>query len=115
MAVVIVACTVPSNQSSNRTETINGKDAYMATKSGSFNSLAISQVTILPSAQMTIEFENSSQKPLRLWEDSNSWGAACWRVLVIRDGRLETFFQNPDQGFTKNNPTFVEIVAGGHI
>jgi hypothetical protein len=114
MAAIMMACTV-AKQNSNNSERINPKDEHIATSDGSFNSLAISKVTVLRSAQMTIELENSSKKPLRLWEDSNSWGAACWRVLVMREGKLKSFFRNPDQGFTMNNPTFVEIAAGGHI
>ena len=114
MAALMMACTV-AKQNSNNNERINPKEEHKATSDGSFNSLAISKVTILPSAQMTIELENSSKKPLKLWDESNSWGAACWRVLVIREGKVKTFFRNPDQGFTKNNPTFVEIAAGGHI
>ncbi|HEU0046289.1 MAG TPA: hypothetical protein VFQ43_01635, partial [Nitrososphaera sp.] len=49
------------------------------------------------------------------WKDSNSWGAACWRVFLIRNGTLEVFFQNPDQEFTKNGPGFNEIPGGGHL
>ncbi len=47
--------------------------------------------------------------------DSNSWGAARWRVLVVRNARLETFFQYPEQGFTRNIPTFIEIAGEGQI
>ncbi len=114
MATLMMACTV-AKQNSNNNERINPKDEHIATSGGSFNSLAISKVTMLPSALMTIELENSSKKPLRVWKDSNSWGAARWRVLLIRKGHLETFFQNPDQGFTVNWPEFVEIAGGGHI
>jgi hypothetical protein len=35
--------------------------------------------------------------------------------LLIRNGRLEVFFQNPDQEFTRNGPAFDEIPGGGHI
>ncbi|SRR6266404_3347732 len=79
------------------------------------NALRIDRVDVSRPARVTMELENSSKEALRVWEDSNSWGGACWRLLRIRDGRLETFFQNPDQGLTMNWPTFVEIAAGGHI
>jgi hypothetical protein len=45
----------------------------------------------------------------------NSWGAARWRILVLRNGQLQTFFQNPDRDFTVNLPTFVEIAGGSHL
>jgi hypothetical protein len=51
----------------------------------------------------------------RISKDSNSWGAARWRVLVLRNGQLQTFFQNPDRDFTVNMPTFVEIAGGSHL
>jgi len=70
---------------------------------------------VKPSGVVTVEINNSSQEPIRIWQDSNSWGAAHWRVLLIRNGRLETFFENPDQGFTVNGPGFDEIAAGAKI
>ena len=42
-------------------------------------------------------------------------GAVHWRIFLVREGRLETFFQNPDQGFTVNWPVSIEIAAGGQI
>jgi hypothetical protein len=47
--------------------------------------------------------------------ESNSWGAENWRVVMIRKGQLEVFFQNPHQGFTMNYPDFNEIPGGAHI
>jgi hypothetical protein len=35
--------------------------------------------------------------------------------LLIREGKLETFVENPDQGFTRNAPMFKEIAGGAHI
>jgi hypothetical protein len=65
-----------------------------------------------PSGVITIEMNNSSAKPLRIWDESNSWGAARWRVVVIRNGKTQSFFENPDQDFLRNVPTFEEIVHG---
>jgi len=67
------------------------------------------------SGVVILEIKNSSQEPIKVWEEANSWGAAHWRVVLIRDGRLKTFFEEPDQGFTRNIPAFKEIAAGGHI
>jgi len=79
------------------------------------NSVKIGKVEASRAGVISVEILNSSKKPIKLWEDSNSWGAACWRVLLVRKGQLETFFQNPDQMFTVNRPTFNEIAAGGRF
>jgi hypothetical protein len=86
-----------------------------ATKDKAMSNLSLEILKVLPSGAVTVAIGNSSDKPLRLWSESNSWGAAHWRVLLIRKGRLETFFQNPDQGFTRNIPTVSEIAPGAQI
>lgn len=65
--------------------------------------------------RVTVEIDNPSRKPIRIWKDSNSWGAARWRVLRIRNRQVETFFQNPDQEFTRNGPGFHVVAGGGHV
>jgi hypothetical protein len=72
-------------------------------------------VKVSPSGSIDLEISNPSKKPIRLWEDSNSWGAACWRVLRIRNGQTETFFQNPYQIFTANFPATIQIAPGAHF
>lgn len=67
------------------------------------------------SGHITVRLSNGSKGAVKLWQESNSWGAARWRVLRIRKGQLETFFQNPNQRFTRNIPTTIEITAGAHI
>jgi len=79
------------------------------------NTLNITKLEVSRAAQVTLQLENSSKEPVRVWKGSNSWGAACWRVFLIRNGTLEVFFQNPDQEFTKNGPGFNEIPGGGHL
>jgi hypothetical protein len=79
------------------------------------NALTLKVLDVQRSGTVTVELGNSSNIAVRIWKESNSWGAARWRVLRIRKGQLETFFQNPDRGFTKNNPSFTEIAGGGHI
>ena len=66
-------------------------------------------------AKIRVLLANSSKEPLKVWKESNSWGAARWRALLLRNGKLRTFFQNPDQDFTVNLPAFVEIAAGSHL
>ncbi len=94
---------------------MNGNENSVLTVEKSMNALKIDKVEISRTAQVTMMLENSSKEPLRVWKDSNSWGAACWRLMRIRNGSLEVFFQNPDQIFTKNWPTFTTIAGGEHI
>lgn len=61
---------------------------------------------------VNVELVNSSAKPVKVWEEANSWGAAHWRVLVIRNGNLQTFYENPDRRFSMNVPRFKVIPAG---
>ena len=77
--------------------------------------MALRAVEVSHSGAIKVDVINASQHRLRIWKDSNSWGAARWRVLVIRGGQLHTFYQNPDQDFTVNLPTFDEIAAGSHV
>jgi hypothetical protein len=79
------------------------------------NSVKIGKVEASRAGDIGVEILNSSKKPIKLWKDSNSWGAASWRGLLVRKGQLETFYQNPDQVFTVNRPTFNEIAAGGRF
>src|SRR5262245_53265608 len=79
---------------------------HPVTNDKSMNDLKVKIVEVLPSGRITVEIGNSSKGLIRVWQDSNSWGAARWRVLLIRKGRLETFFENPDRVFTRNVPGY---------
>src|ERR1051325_1040498 len=95
----------------------------LTTNAGSFigetrdetNGLTIRLVKIDHSGHINIDLNNESSKPIRTWDDSNSWGAARWRVLVLSKGRLEGYFQNPNRAFTRNGPGFSEIAGKAHI
>jgi hypothetical protein len=65
-------------------------------------------------ATVTIQL-TSPQGATRIWKDSNSWGAARWRVFVLRHGKIETFFQTATQLFTVNVPAFDELPSGGSL
>ena len=68
---------------------------------------------VLPSGVIKLEMHNSSKEPLRIFRESNSWGAARWRVFRIRKGELETFFLTTRYTlFTMNNPTSDLLQAG---
>ncbi len=79
------------------------------------NGLEIKIAEVVRSGGITVRVSNGSKDPIKVWQESNSWGAARWRVLRLRKGQLETFFQNPNQRFTRNIPTSKEIAAGAQI
>jgi hypothetical protein len=84
-------------------------------KETSFSDVSLSVTEVRRSGTVAVDITNASRRTIKIWKDSNSWGAARWRVLRVRNGQVETFFQNPDVYLTKNYPAFDEIVAGGHL
>jgi hypothetical protein len=94
---------------------ISSMSSAAAGKDGTMGELTLAIANVAPSGQVTVRITNSSTWPVRIWEESNSWGAAHWRLLLIRNGRLETFFESPDQAFTRNIPVYKEIPVGGGI
>jgi hypothetical protein len=119
---LLSACVAPSNEPLRGSNTPNQSNIATNRNEASARSteeptkaLNITKLEVSLAAQVTLQLENSSKATLRIWKDSNSWGAACWRVLLIRNGRLEVFFQNPDQEFTRNGPAFDEVPGGGHL
>jgi hypothetical protein len=79
------------------------------------NSLKIEIKEVSPLGSISVDVTNASSEPTKIWTETGSYGAARWRVLRIRRGQLETFFQHPNQQFTRNEVFPVEIAAGGHI
>lgn len=79
------------------------------------NSPAIEVTNILPNGRITVSMLNASKSPLKVWEDGNSWGAMNWRVLVLRNGQLYTYYRNPGQMFTVNFASFKEVAVGAHM
>jgi hypothetical protein len=94
---------------------ISPTSAITAQNQSPMGGLTLAIKEVKPAGVVTVELNNSSQKPIRIWGEANSWGAAHWRVLLIRDGRLKTFFENPDRMFMRNGPGFNEIAVGGHF
>jgi hypothetical protein len=84
-------------------------------REASVDRVSLKVTKVSNSGIISIQLTNSSKELIKLWKDSNSWGAARWRVLLIRKGQLETFYQNPDQEFTVNMPSFHEIAGGANI
>ncbi len=63
-----------------------------------------------------LEVRNSSEKPVKLFKESNSWGAGRWRLLLIRNGKLELFSETlKKREFTRNFPAFDEFAKGAHF
>lgn len=69
----------------------------------------------ISSSQIEVSLHNASTDTLKVWKDSNSWGAACWRVVVLRGDSLKVIYRSPDQQFTRNIPTSNEIGAGKYL
>ena len=114
--VIAATANIQDGKASDRSSIrMNGNEKFVLPVEKSINALRISNALASRTGFVTLQLENFSQEPLKVWKDSNSWGAACWRVLVVRNGRVETFFQNADQDFTKNAPTFNEIPGGGRL
>lgn len=119
---VCFGCAPASNRASSSSEgmnvnakSTNSSDDLIKQSDPPINSVKIGKVEASRSGEIAVELLNSSKKPIKLWKDSNSWGAVPWRVLLLRKGQLETFFQNPDQIFTVNRATFNEIAPGGRL
>lgn len=69
---------------------------------------------VFPEGRVTLGFENLSKLPISIWKDSNSWGAARWRIVRIRKGDVQVYFQNPSQLFTRNIPSYTLIGSGAY-
>jgi hypothetical protein len=79
------------------------------------NTLTLKILEVSYSGTITVEISNLSREPIKIFEESNSWGAFCWRILRIRKDCIESFFQIPNEIFTRNIPTYGEISVGTHI
>ncbi len=63
----------------------------------------------LSQSAVEVEINNGSTTSLPIWGDTNSWGAARWRILILRAGHLITCYQSPNLVFTRNSPVYIEI------
>jgi hypothetical protein len=93
----------------------NSSDSSISERDTAINSVKIEKAGAARNGDITVQILNPTKKRIKLWEDSNSWGAGRWRVLLVRKGQLETFFQIASQIFTVNRPTFNEIAEGGRL
>jgi hypothetical protein len=51
----------------------------------------------------------ASKGPTRIWQPGNSWGAANWRVFIVRGAGLFSFREDPDAFHGLNAPRFEEL------
>jgi hypothetical protein len=56
----------------------------------------------------------ASDGSTRIWRRGSSWGAANWRVFIIRNNELFAFREDPDQRFSRNSPIFEELRGPKH-
>lgn len=67
-------------------------------------------------ASVSVEMENGSEKPLKVFKSSNGWGANRYRVLVVRKERVYRFFQASRQAyFMYSHPTSSEIAPHSRL
>ncbi len=63
-----------------------------------------------------LKIENhSTSEEIRIWREHNSWGAAHWRIFILRGEQLITLFQKNVRGFTRNVPSYDTIAPGRAI
>jgi hypothetical protein len=79
------------------------------------NGLALRIKQISRSGVIVVAVSNVTERPIRSWKESNSWGASRWRVLRISKSHLETFYQNSSRGFMLNSPEVSQIAPGGYV
>jgi hypothetical protein len=99
--VVLFAASVPASAGSPSGGTANG--------------LVLTIREVGQSGRIVLAVGNVSGRPLRIWKESNSWGAARWRVLRLRGQHLDTFYENPVRDFLMNRPQLIEIPPGQEV
>jgi hypothetical protein len=81
-------------------------------ESKSLHALKLEITQVLPDGKITVKIGNVSKRPVRIWDSSYSWGAAHWRVLRVKGGQVETFFQEVAVAWMGNWPGTFEIPGG---
>ena len=59
------------------------------TQETAMDPLTLSVVEVTATGAVKVELRNNSNGPTRIFRDSNTWGAARWRPLKLKDGRAE--------------------------
>ena len=62
---------------------------------------------------ITVEISNDSGKAVRLFTESNTWGADRWRVVDIGANGVKSFFMEVPEAYTRNVPETFSIPSGG--
>jgi hypothetical protein len=57
-----------------------------------------------------VALSSRNGQPTKIWASGNSWGAANWRVYIVRGTDLFLFREDPDQRFSRNAPRLEELI-----
>lgn len=68
--------------------------------------LELEIIEVEPQGILNVNLSNAEDQKIKVWKDSNSWGFARWRVIRIREGKSEIYYQNPERVFTRNIPSY---------
>jgi len=74
---------------------------------------AYSEEPVGITGELAVKLGNVTGLPIKIYAETNSWAASRWRVLRIRRGHLETYYQTLDRDFLVNGPATSEIASGG--
>ena len=92
---------------------LSGRPA--AAQDASMTGLGVSIQKATPSGIVRVKLVNRSKQSIRVFRDSNTWGAARWRILRIRGGAVEAFAQTLKEIYTRNVPAFDDLPAGASV
>lgn len=72
---------------------------------------------LIRNGSLVTELRNDSSRPVRIWEEWNSWG---WEVIhfeikVPEKGEIFFIKKNPTSDWTINHPSFIEILPGKSV
>lgn len=84
---------------------------WAARDSSSLPILDMKIVELTDPGRIKIEVRQTEGRSFRLWNDSNSWGAARWRVLILRGDELTALVQQRPPAFTRNGPGYSEYLT----
>jgi len=84
--------------------------AIIVAKRGGENVIALDG-----SSRFQVALTNRSGKPVKIWEDSNSWGHAALRFEISKGGGGKAIVRKKERDWRKNVPTFWTIEDGGRV
>jgi hypothetical protein len=73
--------------------------------------LELRVLKVSPPHAVSVELRNSTSQSLRVFSESNRWGAARWRLLRVRGEDVALAYQVPVHAFSRNLPGYDELPA----